>query len=357
MTKILANPTNRITVVLLLVLVLGQLSCTTLSSQKGGSSSKDPYASYVWPPPPDKARIRLADIYYGREDVESSSALGRALLGATPGSPYEHLVQPTGVAFDREGRVIVSETIRGALFRFDKAGKRMDVFGTTGGLRLKTPIGLTVGPDGVIYVADVGLQKVLSYSPNGELKGSYGKPGELTNPTQPAVSPDGTKLFVADSKGQKIVIFDLKSGKLLSSWGKQGDREGEFSFPTSIVFGQDGNLFVIDQINARIEVFTPDGAFVDVLGGRGISAGSFVRPKCIAVDEAGLIYVTDAAFSNIQIFDAEFQPLTFVGDAGKGPGAFQNIQGVAVRGDQIAAVDQLNRRVQIFRFLGPKAGD
>lgn len=357
MTKVPSLSIHGVTAGLLFVLVVGQLSCTTLSSQKGAGGTKDPYASFVWPPPPDKARIRLVDIYYGREDVESSSAFGRALLGATPGSPYEHLIQPTGVAFDREGRVIVSETVRGALFRFDKAGKKMDVFGTTGGLRLKTPIGLAVGPDGVIYVADVGLQKVLSYSPGGELKGSYGKPGELTNPTQPAVSPDGTKLFVADSKGQKIVIFDLKSGKLLSSWGKRGEKEGEFSFPTSIVFGQDGNLFVIDQINARIEVFTPDGAFVDILGGRGISAGSFVRPKCIAVDEAGLIYVTDAAFSNIQIFDSEFLPLTFVGDAGSGPGAFQNIQGVAVRGDLIAAVDQLNRRVQIFKFLGPKTGE
>jgi DNA-binding beta-propeller fold protein YncE len=252
---------------------------------------------------------------------------------------------------------LVTEAIRGALFRFDKKGRRMDVFGTSGGLRLKTPLGVTVGPDGVIYVADVGIQKVLAFSPEGDIKASYGKSGELTNPTKPAISPDGTRLYVTDSKGQKVVVFDLKSGKIVLEWGKRGEKDGEFNFPSSLAFGQDGNIFVIDQMNARVQLYTPDGAFVDSLGERGIAPGSFVRPKDVAIDEAGLVYVSDAAFGNIQIFDSEFRPLTFVGDIGSQPGRFLNISGVAVQGDRFAAVDQLNRRVQVFQFLGPKTGE
>ncbi|HEX9187860.1 MAG TPA: hypothetical protein VGB87_12340, partial [Vicinamibacteria bacterium] len=81
---------------------------------------------------------------------------------------------------------------------------------------------------------------------------------------------------------------------------------------------------------------------------------SFVRPKDVAVDEAGFLYVTDAAFGNVQIFDADLQLLTFVGAGGESPGQFQIASGVAVRGDRFAIVDQLGRRVQVFRYLVPK---
>ena len=82
--------------------------------------------------------------------------------------------------------------------------------------------------------------------------------------------------------------------------------------------------------------------------------GNFVRPKDVAVDEVGFIYVTDNAFNNVQLFDVDFSLLTFVGEGGTGPGRFHGASGVAVRGDEMAVVDQLGHRPQVFRFIVPK---
>ena len=81
---------------------------------------------------------------------------------------------------------------------------------------------------------------------------------------------------------------------------------------------------------------------------------NFVRPKDLAIDEMDIVYVTDAAFSNVQIFSPDYRLLTFVGSGGDQPGHFQIASGVAAHGDRFAVVDQLNRRVQVFRFIVPK---
>lgn len=317
-------------------------------------AQEDLYADYVWPPPPDEARIRLAAVLSGRADVEADSRLKRVLLGASPQSPYDQLRKPFAVALDSQDRVLVTDSGSGALIRFDRTGRRMDVLGTQGAVRLKIPLGIGLGPDDTAYVADVGLQKVVAIDPEGKIRAVYGKAGELVNPTDAALTPDGSRLYVADSKAHKIVIFDAATARLLSSFGKRGEGAGEFNFPTSLAFGPEGDLFVVDQLNSRVQVLTVEGEQLDELGSLGVGFGNFVRPKDVAVDEVGLIYVTDNAFNNFQLFDADFTLLTFVGEAGQGPGQFHGVSGIAVRGDQIAVVDQLGRRVQLFQFLIPK---
>ncbi len=315
------------------------------------------YSEYVWPPPPDEPRIRLDDIIWGRADVQAKSGLQRALLGAAPQNPYEWFKRPFGVAFDAKGRILVTDSGLGCVFRFDRAAHRADVLGTRGAVTLRTPLGIGVGPDDAIYVADIGIKKVVAFDGEGKLRAVYGKEGELENPSDAAVSADGAKLYVTDSKAHRIVVFDLKTGQLVKSFGRRGGGEGEFAFPSALAVGRDGNLLVVDQINARIQVLTAEGAFVQTFGELGVGFGNFVRPKDVAVDEAGLVYATDAAFSNVQIFNEDLELLTFVGSGGPNPGQFQGAAGVAAQGDRFAVVDQLGNRVQVFRFIGPKTGE
>lgn len=334
-------------------LVSAALAVLGLSCSSGSPTAADPYASYVWPAPPDKPRIGLVTILHGR-DVETSSGLKRALLASQSSGPYDWLQKPFAVELDEKGRILVTDPAVPALFRFDRQGRRLDVFGTRGRARLKLPLGLGLTRDGKILVADAALKQVVVLDAEGNFAGTYGGPGELENPTDVAVSSDGKKVFVADSKAHRIAVFDAATGKLERTFGRRGQGDGEFNFPTALVFGPEGDLYVVDQASARVQIFAPSGEYLDGFGGRGVAYGAFVRPKDVAVDEAGIVYVPDAAFNNVQLFDPDLRLLMFFGAGGVGPGEFQQAAAVAVRGDEIVVVDQLNRRIQVFRYLVPK---
>ena len=330
------------------------LLVASLAAGCASAPAKIDFTQYVWPPPPDSPRIQLQDVVLGRADTLAKSRFQRALLGSSPQGPYDWLKRPFAAAWDAQGRLLVTDSALGALFRFDRAARKADVLGTTGAVALRTPLGLDVGRDGRIYVADVGLRKVVAFDPDGKVRAVYGREGELENPTDVAVSPDGRSLYVADSKAHWIAIFDIGTARRLRTIGRRGQGEGEFNFPSAVAFDSSGNLLVVDQINARVQVLTEEGRYLDQFGGLGVAYANFVRPKDVAVDEAGFVYITDAAFGNVQIFDADLRLLTYVGSGGENPGQFQIASGVAVRGDQFAVVDQLGRRVQIFRYIVPK---
>ncbi len=334
----------------ILVLVLG-IGVIEAKDKKQTEESEDLYAGYVWPPPPDEARIQLIDILDERSDVEAESKFKKALIGAGPQSPYDRLKKPHGVAIDPQGRILVTDTELQALIRFDRDKRRMDVFGTTGPSRLGIPLGVEVTDDGRIFVASSANREIVAYNDGGDVIGVYGREGQLQNPTDVALHPNGKTLFVADSKAHEIVVFDLTTGKRSFAFGQRGEDEGEFNFPTALAFGPEGDLLVVDQMNSRVQLLSEEGEYMDSFGDLGVGFGNFVRPKDIAVTADGLIMVTDAAFNNIQIFDIDFRLLTFVGTGGRSPGEFQIAAGIAARGPDFAVIDQLNHRVQLFRFL------
>jgi sugar lactone lactonase YvrE len=317
----------------------------------------DSFEGIVWPPPPDEPRIKLEAVLLGRLDVEARSRFRRRLATSVPQTPYDWLRKPYAVAFDADGRILVTDSGSSALLRFDRSGRRMDVFGVRSSVRLELPLGLAVGPDGVIYVADAGVGAVIAFDSEGDIRALYGQHGELTNPTDAAISPDGARLYVTDSRGHRIVVFDLDTRRSVHSFGARGSGPGEFSFPTSLDFGPTGELFVVDQLNARVQILDPEGGFLEEFGGRGIDFGRLVRPKDVVVDETGLVYVVDNAFNNIQLFDSDLALLTFVGQAGVEPGQFLGASGIAVHGEEFAVVDQLGHRLQVFQFLRPKTAD
>ena len=340
----------------MLALLLLTPATDTLDAKKKKQrkQKEDPYAEVVWPPPPAKARIKLEAVIQGRADVEVTSRFKKKLLRVSGQNPYDTLKKPFAVAFDLQGRILVSDTGNSALIRFDRNDRRMDVLGTQGSIKLKSPMGIGVAPEGMIYVADLGLAQVVGFDSEGKIVAAIGRPGELENPTDVAVSPDGKRLFVADSKAHRIVVFDRESGEKLSTFGTQGEGEGEFAFPTSLTFGPEGNLFVVDQINCRVQLFDSEGRYLDQFGERGSGFGQFARPKDVVVDEVGFVYVTDAQFDNFQIYDVDFTLLTYIGSNGVGPGQFYGASGIDVRGDEIAVVDQLGARVQVLKFTVPK---
>ena len=88
-----------------------------------------------------------------------------------------------------------------------------------------------------------------------------------------------------------------------SEWGAFGVIEpGQFNLPQQIGVDDEGNIYVTDTGNSRIQKFTNDGEFLSSWGTNGIEDGEFQSPVGIAIYENN-IYVVDDKLNIIQKFD------------------------------------------------------
>ena len=72
--------------------------------------------------------------------------------------------------------------------------------------------------------------------------------------------------------------------------------------PWGITLDSDGNVYVADWSNDRVQKFTPDGQPLGVIGESGDGDGQLNRPSDMAVDGDGNVYVTDWGNERVQVF-------------------------------------------------------
>lgn len=144
-------------------------------------------------------------------------------------------------------------------------------------------------------------------------------------------------------------------------WGSRGSGDGEFEFPRGIAVDSDGNVYVADVGNHRIQKFTSKGIFLDKWGERGNGEGQFINPHHIAVDSNNDIYVTEALIplspvplrTRIQKFTNTGDFIKQWGEGGTADGKFRRPRGIIVESDDdILCVDSLNFRIQKFTSDG-----
>ncbi len=134
-----------------------------------------------------------------------------------------------------------------------------------------------------------------------------------------AIDPQG-RLWVADPNSNQIQIFDL-DGTWLESWGEPGSGEGQFNFVRdngqgigNIAFDADGNIYVSEGGNRRVQKFDKDRKFLTSWGGNGTGEGQFLSPFSLNIAPDGKIFVGDDYRLDIQVFDADGNFLSTVDD-------------------------------------------
>jgi DNA-binding beta-propeller fold protein YncE len=85
-------------------------------------------------------------------------------------------------------------------------------------------------------------------------------------------------------------------------WGSQGSDNGLFFQPTGVAVDGNGNVYVADSNNQRIQMFTSDGAYLGQWGHLGATDGLFNFPYGVAASPSGLVYVTDSGNSRVEKF-------------------------------------------------------
>ncbi len=174
-----------------------------------------------------------------------------------------------------------------------------------------------------------------------------------------AVAPDGT-LYAADVANHRIWHVTAQ-GAVLDSWGEQGSAPGQFEEPWDVAVGPEGEVYVADTWNHRVQKFSSDGTYLDSWGFSAqvpaeslfLQPKGFFGPRGVAVGPEGEVYVTDTGNKRVQVFDTAGQYLrTLAGDAGSTE-ALNEPVGVAVnREGEVYVADTWNRRIVVFGLEG-----
>lgn len=217
------------------------------------------------------------------------------------------------------------------------------------------PVGVSVGPDGNVYVPDTHYHRVVVYSPTGQLLRQWGKDGtgdgEFIYPTDVAWDEKGN-LFVSEyGDHDRVQVFDPTTLRKLYQFGSFGTGDGQFSRPQSMVIDK-GLVYITDACNHRLCVFKTDGTFVRNMGSVGSDLGQFRYPYGLDMDADGRLIVCEFGNNRVQLVDkATGKGLKAWGSAGREPGELAYPWGVAVdKHDRVVAVDAGNNRLQVFEF-------
>ncbi len=314
----------------------------------------------VWPAPPEKTRIEFVRSIASQKDVNEDTTFTQTVVNFLAGikPPPEVLTEPMGVAVSDDGNVVyVSDTGQSAIFVFDFGKKK---FRKIEGVIV--PIGLALDQEQNLYVVEQAKKGVTVFNPEGNQLRFLTDPS-IERPTGIALDRARKRIYLADtahttSKEQTVKILSL-DGKLIGKIGKgKGEGPGQFLFPTYLALDREGDLYVSDSLNCRVQMFDPDGKYVQSFGERGDAWGQFTRPKGVALDSFGNLYVVDSGWSNVQIFNRNGQVLLFFGGRGPIPGMLKNPTAVTIdAANHIYVGDFLNHRVEEYRLVNTTAAD
>jgi len=183
-------------------------------------------------------------------------------------------------------------------------------------------------------------------------------PGQFNAPEGIALGTQG-QVYLLDTENSRVQLFDPQ-GDFLSEWGSLCSVSatepclGRFKEPEGIATGLDGTVYVADSGNDRIELFDAQGGFIAQWGSSGSADGQLSNPVGLALDRQGNLYVADTLNQRIEVFDSSGAFLRAWGSKGSSEGQFKFPSGVAVNPDSglVYVTDNVNNRVEQFDLQG-----
>lgn len=252
--------------------------------------------------------------------------------------------------------IYVTDTNNKRVQVFDIAGTPIFKFGKEGEGKgqFKFPYGIAGDSQGNVYVSDLYNGCISIF----DSKGNFVKYFAENDPKDAIIEAPGSfriindKLYVTDIKKSKLLIFDM-NGKKVKELGEPGTNKGQFRAPNAVTVDKDGNIYVVDTGNQRVQKFDKDGKFIKIINGSpdaNEKNSVFVNPRGIGIDSRGIIYVVSNLTHFVYGFDQEGKKLFTFGGNGESNTQFSLPNGLFVdKDDNVYITDSTNQRVAVYK--------
>lgn len=312
--------------------------------------------------------VYVTDTYNARIQYFTTNGTYLGQWG-TSGTDPGQFQAPSSIAVGQDGSVYVADPYGSTLQRFSSTGTLISRFATYGLAegQVQDPEGIAVGPDGNVYVTDTNINV---FSASGAFLYRWITSGSTRGV---GVGTDGS-IYAVGPLGSSVEVYriappaappapPLVAGPAPVFAGKFGHfgyvMPGEFYCPMGLAIGPNGNVWVADFDNARVQGFTPTGVSVDVWD----AAGAMYSPQDVAVGPTGRVYAYDTYTNKVYWYTPGGGPSGSFGSVGSGPGQFNNEPYVAAMGiavDSAGTVyvsDPKNGRIEYFNADGVYQGE
>jgi len=165
---------------------------------------------------------------------------------------------------------------------------------------------------------------------------------------------DEGNVYVTDSGNARVQKF-TSDGQFLNTWGVSGTDNGEFKKPTGIAT-YENNVYVVDSEQSRIQVFDSTGKFLQSWGKFGSDQGEFFYPQGISISNDGVVYVADTKNHRIQQFTTDGEFLSSFGIFGPGDGKLRTPVDVALGENYVYVSDPGNSKIEKYTYEGISVG-
>ena len=189
---------------------------------------------------------------------------------------------PAGIAVASDGNVYVTDEFENTVTAFypdgvknfpelDPPGDYVAKWGVAGSApgELKAPSGIKFDSDDRLHVSDSGNDRIQVFTKDGKYLSGFGEagdaPGQFNRPWGLCIDPDGDVL-VADWGNNRVQKFTA-GGDYIMSFGSTVDDGGELDHPAAVAVDSDGDVYVSDWGNRRVQIYEPDGTPITALYG------------------------------------------------------------------------------------------
>jgi tripartite motif-containing protein 71 len=173
--------------------------------------------------------------------------------------------------------------------------------------------------------------------------------GQFNQPADVAIAPDGD-IWVADADNDRVQHFD-SNGTYIGKFGSNGTGNGQFRKPIAIEVDEDGYVWVLDSMNERVQKFNDKGEYLTKWGSFGTANGKLDTPKGFTIDAEGNFWVSDTYNDRIQKFTKTGTFLKVTGTSG--PGDLSDPMGIDLGPEgEVFVADWEQNRVVVFNAQG-----